>query len=291
MCRPGHGFSRNLLTGGHIGPPLRDMGWCSGTNGDWRRTGPPPPGRDGARPLRGTGGVRGGVRLGCGFRQPNFGTKFGASVMGIGPYAPRGDEGRHAGSSCPTGGCGEPPRLPWGAAHSGASAPAGARDGRESRQRLPQKCPATSDNPSVSLRLTAPFTQGSLWGRGYGLPRRFAPRNDSSDPLSFRGGPTGRRGNPSFFTMDGGSGRRTKDEGNGTPRSSAPTERRESPINHPSQPARNEASAPAAARDGRESTQEPSQKGDRPPATAWAALSEAESTERAAGQIQVLPDD
>ena len=84
--------------------------------------------------------------------------------VGIGPYAPRGDEGRHAGSSCPTGGCGEPPRLPWGAAHSGASAPAGARDGRESRQRLPQKCPATSDNPSVSLRLTAPFTQGSLRG-------------------------------------------------------------------------------------------------------------------------------
>ena len=42
--------------------------------------------------------------------------------VGIGPYAPRGDEGRHAGSSCPTGGCGEPPRLPWVAAHSGASA-------------------------------------------------------------------------------------------------------------------------------------------------------------------------
>ena len=182
MCRPGHASSREASAGGHIGPPLRDMGWCSGTNGDWRRTGPPPPGRDGARPLRGTGGVRGGVRLGCGFRQPNFGTKFGASVMGIGPYAPRGDEGRHAGSSCPTGGCGEPPRLPWGAAHSGASAPAGARDGRESRQRLPQKCPATSDNPSVSLRLTAPFTQGSLRGHsatqaghGDGPPRSSAP--------------------------------------------------------------------------------------------------------------------
>ena len=86
-------FFAGSITGGHIGPPLR-----------------------------GTGGVRGGVRLGCGFRQPNFGTKFGASVMGIGPYAPRGDEGRHAGSSCPTGGCGEPPRLPWVAAHSGASA-------------------------------------------------------------------------------------------------------------------------------------------------------------------------
>ena len=76
--------------------------------------------------------------------------------------------------------------------------------------------------------------------------------------------------------------------GFGPPRSSAPAE---SPIDHPSQPARSGASAPAAARDGRESTQEPSQKGDRPPATAWAALSEAESTERAAGQIQVLPDD
>ena len=42
---------------------------------------------------------------------------------------------------------------------------------------------------------------------------------------------------------------------------SAPTE---SPINHPSQPARNEASEPAAARDGRESAQGPSQKGTAP---------------------------
>ena len=38
------------------------------------------------------------------------------------PLRPAGDEGRHAGSSCPTGGCGEPPRSPWVAAHSGASA-------------------------------------------------------------------------------------------------------------------------------------------------------------------------
>ena len=57
-----------------------------------------------------------------GFRRPNFVPEFGASVMGIGPYALRGDEGRHAGSSCPTGGCGELPRLPWVTAHSGASA-------------------------------------------------------------------------------------------------------------------------------------------------------------------------
>ena len=69
---------------------------------------------------------------------------------------------------------------------------------------------------------------------------------------------------------------------------SAPTE---SPISHSSQPARSEASAPAAARDGRESAQRPSQKGGTAAVTAWAALSEAESAERAAGQIQVLPDD
>ena len=71
-------------------------------------------------------------------------------------------------------------------------------------------------------------------------------------------------------------------------KSSAPAE---NPINHPSQPARSEASAPAAARDGRESTQGPSQKGGDRPATAGAALSEAESAERAAGQIRSLSDD
>ena len=51
--------------------------------------------------------------------------------------------------------------------------------------------------------VTAPFTQGSLGDGGCGLPRRFAPRNDSPKPLSFRGGPTGRRGNPSFLRWTG----------------------------------------------------------------------------------------
>ena len=113
------------------------------------------------------------------------------------------------------------------------------------------------------------YTREPLGTGGYGLPRRFAPRNDSPDPLSFRGGPTGRRGNPSFFrwTGDGppylGHGLRRPNflpKFGASVRSSAPTE---SPINHPSQPARSEASAPAWARDGRESAQRPSQKGDR----------------------------
>ena len=66
--------------------------------------------------------------------------------------------------------------------------------------------------------------------------------------------------------------------------------RSSAPMESPSQPAHSEASAPAAARDGRESTQGPSPKGATPAATG-AALSEAESAERAAGQIRSLPDD
>ena len=86
---------------------------------------------------------------------------------------------------------------------------ADGRNGLESEQRSPPKVFINlGQSLSHGCAMPAPFAQGSLWGRGYGLPRRFAPRNDSSDPLSFRGGPTGRRGNPSFFTMDGGLGRR-----------------------------------------------------------------------------------
>ena len=75
-------------------------------------------------------------------------------------------------------------------------------NGWESRQRSPQKGPATPDNPSVSLRLTAPFPQGSLRDGGCGLPRRPCgpPRNDNRF-LSFRGAE--RRGNPSFLRWTG----------------------------------------------------------------------------------------
>ena len=88
MCRPGHGFSRNLLTGGHIGPPLRGVGRCSEPTEIGAGRKPSPTGRDGARPLREqqSRAVYGGVRLGCGFRQPNSETEFGASVMVTPPY-------------------------------------------------------------------------------------------------------------------------------------------------------------------------------------------------------------
>ena len=104
------------------------------------------------RPLRPAGGREGGTPyLGHGLRRPNFVPEFGASVR----------------SSCPTGGCGEPPRLPGVVAHSGAFAATGARDGWESLQRSPPKCLSTPDNPSVmafghasSLYTREPFPAG-----------------------------------------------------------------------------------------------------------------------------------
>ena len=90
MCRPGYGFSRNLLTGGHIGPPLRGVGRCSEpTEIGAKRclslrggTEPAPYGSNRA----GRCVQDGGVRLGCGFRQPNSETEFGVSVMVTPPY-------------------------------------------------------------------------------------------------------------------------------------------------------------------------------------------------------------
>ena len=225
MCRPGYGSRKEACPGGHIGPPLRNDWRYSGSTGNRCETEPFQRGGTEPAPYRRVEADqrRGEVTLpyGCnaGGAQQRADVpkawlppaKFRAEIWGVShrhrPLRPAGDG--TPGSSCPTDGCGEPPRLPWVAAHSGASAARVRRNGRESRQRSSPKCPATPDNPSVALRATAPFAQGSLWGRGYGLPRRFAPRNDSSDPLSFRGGPTGRRGNPSFFTMDVGSGCRT----------------------------------------------------------------------------------
>ena len=75
-------------------------------------------------------------------------------------------------------------------------------NGWELRQRSSPKGLSTSDNPSVSLRLTAPFAQGSLGDGGCGSPRRPVgpPRNDNGF-LSFRGAE--RRGNPSFLRWTG----------------------------------------------------------------------------------------
>ena len=123
MCRPGHGPSRDPPTGGHIGPPLRETGRRLGTNGNWCGTMPFPAGRDGARPLRGGAEA---FAAGCGHPALRVQRRWCVAAGRCSRHRPLrpagGREGGTPGSSCPTGGCGEPPRLPWPAAHSGAFA-------------------------------------------------------------------------------------------------------------------------------------------------------------------------
>ena len=189
------------------------MGWKVFRNkGNWCEADLAPAGRDGARPLREqqSRAVYGGGRLGCGLRQLNSEMEFGTA--GCGHPALRV---QHRWCAA-TGRCRHRP-LRKGEQAASTSQASGAqrsvcgadgRNGWKLRQGSSTKGPSTADNPSVSLRLTAPFTQGSLRDGGCGLPRRPCgpPRNDNRS-LSFRGAE--RRGNPSFFTMDGGSGRRT----------------------------------------------------------------------------------
>ena len=231
--------------------------------------------------------------------------KFRNGIWGVShghrPLRPAGDEGQHAGSSCPTGGCGEPPQLPWVAAHSGASAARmGGMGGDRSRdhpkgtinagQSLSQPAADSSlytreplgrgmriaitsapnfgtkfgwrwlhpsrVGPAGLLAMTMVFCHSEersdvgirpfYDGRGFGPPSRRplrkVYRSPSNGPMYLRHGL--RR--PNFVPKFGAS-----------VRASAPTE---SPINHPSQPARSEAPAPAAARNGRESALEPSKR-------------------------------
>ena len=144
------------------------------------------------------------------------------------------------------------PQPPGPAAHSGASASAGARKWVGiAAEIIPKGAINLGQSLSHGEAVTAPFAQGSL-GTG---------------DADCRVGPLGLLAMTMVFChseerSDVGIRPFYDGRGFGPPRSSAPAE---SPIDHPSQPARSGASAPAWARDGRESTQEPSQKGDRPP--------------------------
>ena len=183
--------------------------------------------------------------LGHGFRRPNFVPKFGASVMGIGPY----------------GETGKSQQTPGPAAHSGASAARsqgmGGNCGRDHPQRghQPRAIPQSRRSRDSSLYTREP------WGRGMRIAASALRASSQWQWFSVIPRPvyTLAVGIRPFY--DGrGFGPPHERRGERHAESSCPTE---SPINHPSQPAHNEASAPAAARDGQESTQGPSQKGDR----------------------------
>ena len=101
------------------------------------------------RPTGATLVVRSGgpMYLRHGFRRPNFVPKFGASVMGIGPYGEKG----------------KLPRPPGPAAHSGAYAARMGGMGRERGRDHPPKGPSTSDNPSVTAEpCQLPLHKGAL---------------------------------------------------------------------------------------------------------------------------------
>ena len=126
-------------------------------------------GRDGARPLRGErewtdGGVwspcptgatqvmpsNGPMYLRYSFRQPNSEAEFGASVMGIGPYALRGtrDGGRHAGVVVPYGWLRRAAAIALG---SGAQRSVCGADGRNRVESEAEIIPKVSINFGQSL--------------------------------------------------------------------------------------------------------------------------------------------
>ena len=144
MCPPGHASSRDPFTGRHTGRPLRIR----------LKYQLPPKQRAGTepRPYRSIAVLSGGpMYLRHGFRRPNFVPKFGASVIGIGPYERRGSPIDRPGQ--------------WRRAERLRR---GWEEGVGIAAEIISKYPATSDNPSVALRATAPFAQGSLALRGTG---------------------------------------------------------------------------------------------------------------------------
>ena len=165
----------------------------------------------------------------------------------------------------------------------------GWEEGVESRQRSSSKGPSTLSNPSVTAfgRASSLCTR-EPWGRGCGLPRRPCgpPRNDNGF-LSFRGQCAHWSWESVLFTMDGGVGRPTKDEGNGTP--SRRALRKAQLITRASRRAAKRPRPRPRGIGGNRRKDHP--KRGTAPAAAQAALSEAESAGRAAGQIRVLPDD
>ena len=196
---PGIGVKQSLSSGAGRSPPPTE---------EWKQT------SGGVRSPRPTGATlvvrsSGPMYLRHGFRQPNFVPKFGASVIGIGPYALRGTarRGRRAlrmvaesHRDCPgQRRTAERLRRGW---EEGVEIEAGI---------IPEGGINTGQSLSHGCAVPAPFTQGSLWDGGCGLPRRPCgpPRNDSPDPLSFRGQCAHWPRKSVLFTMDGGSGRRT----------------------------------------------------------------------------------
>ena len=79
MCRPANRSREEACPGGHTGPPLRGGGNVPEITEIGTENEHSPSGEQ-------SRAIFGGVRLGCGFRQPNSGSEFGASVKVTPPY-------------------------------------------------------------------------------------------------------------------------------------------------------------------------------------------------------------
>ena len=203
MCRPLGESHEEACPGGHIGPPLRDGG-AFRTNGYWCRTTPFPAGRDGARPLPGESEQ-------CGLRRGEVTPPYGSTNGPMWASAPtdrRGSYIDHLGQ-----------RRTAERLRRGCEGMGGNR-GRDHPQRG-QQFRAIPQSP---FRRQLPLHKGAL-GTG---------------DADCRVGPAGRPA----MTMDfchseerSDVGIRPLYDGRGSrpPRSSAPTKRRDSCRNHPSQ--------------------------------------------------------
>ena len=126
----------------------------------------------------------------------NLGRQSWASA----PTPRGGTRGRHAGVVVPYGWLRRAAAIVLGSGTQRIVCASGRKGWVEIGAEITPKVPINAGQSlSHGEAVTAPFAQGSLWDGGCGSPCRFAPRNDSPDSLSFRGGPTGRRGNPSFL--------------------------------------------------------------------------------------------
>ena len=188
MCRPGHGSSQDPSTGGHIGPPLRGPKGIRepteiGVKG--RVTG-----RDGARPLRGGGAGR-CVQERRGVVTPPYGSatggaqqwadvpkawlppaKFRSEIWGVShrhrPLRPAGGRGTARRVVVPYGWLRRAAAIALGSGAQRSVCASGCKGWvgiavetipkrGQQRRTIPQSRP---------LAVPAPFTQGSLWGRG-----------------------------------------------------------------------------------------------------------------------------
>ena len=147
MCPPGHASSRDPFTGRHTGRPLRSRSKYPSTPEERAGTEP--------RPYRSIVVLSGGpMYLRHGFRRPYFVPKFGASVIGIGPYERRGSPIDRPGQ-----------RRRAERLRQRSSQGVGLGRGRDHPRSIRQ--PWTIPQ-SRSLAATAPFAQGSLALRGTG---------------------------------------------------------------------------------------------------------------------------